>query len=146
MKHLAEASRAIQVRSLKQRGIYAGNGGQIHNGIPSKVLPYVSHNHRIGEDSFVAQEVDRFKPQGCNQLIHHAVHAQHVQEDTGQCNPGNEVRQVYQRLQRPLVDDIPHFIEQQGKNDRDNNARYNLHQCDEQRVVNDFTEVWQGNT
>ena len=138
MHDLLESARAVDDGGFIQRGIDARDGSQIDDNAPAQFLPcrsnqvngikHVALNHEVNrliQNAQLKQNRIDDAVAGREQLIHKSAHN----------NPGEEVRQVGDRLRDTLKLVISHFVHQQRENDRQREDEQKIQEAQAQRVL-----------
>ena len=84
----------------------------------------------------VGHKINRFHAEKPQQRVHHARRGRkQIDKNARDHNPGNEMRNVRNRLAHALIGNRPDFIEHQREDDRHRQAHEHFHPADEQRVA-----------
>ena len=142
MPHTAEAPRAGQLRGLIERGIDAGNGGDIDDGVPPHLFPDVGERDDPPEIGRFPEEEDRFvcDPQLHEDCIHDAVGSQHALYKGADDDPAQEVGQVGNRLRDALEGAPADLVQEEREHDGEDEPEDQVHQGHDHGVAESAPE------
>ena len=116
----------------------AGDGGQIDDSAPADFLPDVDYDVDRSPPCFTCKEVNALVRAG-NSFVDGVDGTGRGRKKTGydaaQHDPGEEMRDIHDRLRDALVGHGVHFIEHQRKNDRSGKSEYQVQYVQRQRVA-----------
>ena len=117
MPDFAPPAGTIQSGCLIQAGIDGGNGGQVDNGIPAGFLPNIGKCNDWPKITRIGEEVDgRIQnAQVRQQLIDDTGGRQRIVQNTGDNDPGKEVGQIGNRLNKLFAEHVAYFVQQDGE-------------------------------
>ena len=139
--HALHSPRAIDLGRLVQIWIDAGDRRQVDDRSPTDVLPDHGGDDDRQERVHLLQEQPRLGAENADCAVDDAVHGPH---DAADHDPGHEVRQVADGLERLLPGDLAHLVEQQGEYDRTRKADRDLQEADADRVPQHLVELLGG--
>ena len=137
MPYLAEPSQAVHSPRLIQLLIHARYGRYINDSRPAQILPDI----RTGEDPpeivLFVQERNRFlNPSEMHQKgIDISLRSQQGEQNTCHYHPGDEIRQIGNRLDDFLKQGMMDFVQQKGKNNRHHKPDCHRQPADHQRIA-----------
>ena len=111
------------------------------DGVVAELLPHVGTDDNGTEPAVVGEELDALNAEQAEEGIDRAVEREHVCHDGSQHNPGQEVRQIDNRLERTLENLAAQLIEQDGEGNRNDCIEYQLAKGNHQRVPEDLHAV-----
>ena len=104
---------AFHLRALVERRIDAGDRRQVDDRGPAGLLPQIGGDQHPAEVVVVDQEADLLEAERLEQHVDGAgVPGEQGVDDAGQRDPGDEVRQVGNRLHHPLEAGVEYLVEQ----------------------------------
>ncbi len=90
--------------------------------------------YRKRKPLIVPEEYDRFYPDRLYQLVYHSGTAEQLPEYPRQQDPGDKVRKIDERLDRPFNEAVADLVEQYRKCNRNEHAEYDLPDRHSKRV------------
>ena len=139
---LLEVARAVDGRGLVQLRVHRGDGREVDDGSPADVLPHVGEDDQREERGLQSHDEDGIVAERLADVVHHAAVGREERAHQGDNDdPGDEVRQVADRLDHALVLRQVQLVEQQGQNNRRREAERQLQKADTQRVLDRDPEL-----
>jgi len=146
--HHVAAVGAVHLGGLVERRVDGGHGGQIDDRAVAARFDDVGDHDDRAEHAGLCQEIDRIMSHHHQQLIEYAADLagrgrifQKDLHETGEDDPGEEVRQVGCRLDDGLEPLEPHLVEHQRQEDREHGAEEDHVAVDDDRVFERPPEV-----
>ncbi len=110
-----------------QHRIDIAQSSQVDNRPKAKRFPDLGKHHRPGEDLVIPQEEDRPQADPFQTLVDDALGGRKdIHQDARHDNPGKEVRQVDDRLDRTLEGAVEDVVEHQRHGHRHDHAKCSL--------------------
>ena len=126
---------------LVQAGVDGGECRQIDDRAPPHALPDSRDHQHAAKGWLVGEPAHRLQSRQREKVSDGpALCGEDLDEDPRQHDPGDEVREVGERLHRLLVGDRPDLVEQQRQDDRGRKAEDDPVHADDDRVSGDPVE------
>jgi len=116
--HLAETTGTVQSCSFVKLRVDGGDCSKINDAVPTGFFPYITETYDPPEEVLLSEEVHWLIDDTeflANFIDDTAVHGEHIADDTGYDDPGQEVRQIRNCLNKFLGCLESDFVKKQSK-------------------------------
>ncbi len=141
MQDPLEASRSVNLGRFVQGRIDARDRRQVNNRTPAYLLPNARGYVEKPEPFGLLQEQERLQTESGDDLVDQAVGGQEIDHHANDDDERNEMRQIRDRLHRPLEEPVSQLVQQQRQHDRSGKAEGDAVQAEQQRIAYDAPEV-----
>lgn len=140
--NLAEPPGSVDSGRFVQLRIDACHRSEKQYRAPAGVLPDGLQRKHNPEQRLVRQEVELFMVESDQYFVDDAVPEREEQERyADDDDPGQEVRQVDDRLHHPFIEAVANFVQHDGKHDRQRKEKHEIQKIDRERVAQQHHKI-----